>query len=93
MNSLAKIRRDHFHRPHTSGYSLADLRAISPKPRTASILHDDWALQSSCKISAPGAKISALGFPTDGWHKTTVPSTVVAALVADKTYPDPLFRR
>ena len=31
------------------------------------------------------------GFKTDGWHSTEVPSTVVAALVADKTYPDPYF--
>jgi exo-1,4-beta-D-glucosaminidase len=54
-------------------------------------LRDNWTLESACKISAPGAKISMPGFPTDGWHKTTVPSTVVAALVADKTYPDPFF--
>ena len=40
---------------------------------------------------AKGAKISFAGFRTDGWHATTVPSTVVAALVADKTYPDPYF--
>src|SRR5271170_3290579 len=55
------------------------------------VLHDGWMLQSSCKVSATGAKISAGGFSTDGWHATTVPSTVVAALVADKTYPDPYF--
>jgi exo-1,4-beta-D-glucosaminidase len=54
-------------------------------------LHNGWMLQSSCKVSAKGAKISAAGFSTDGWHATTVPSTVVAALVADKTYPDPYF--
>jgi exo-1,4-beta-D-glucosaminidase len=54
-------------------------------------LHDDWALQSSCKVSAPGDKISAPNFPVAGWHYAIVPSTVVAALVADKTYPDPYF--
>jgi exo-1,4-beta-D-glucosaminidase len=54
-------------------------------------LHDHWALQSSCKVSVAGAKISTAGFRIDGWHKTTVPSTVVAALVGDKTYPDPNF--
>ncbi|HKV05452.1 MAG TPA: hypothetical protein VJO53_10145 [Candidatus Acidoferrales bacterium] len=48
-------------------------------------------LQSSCKIAAKGAQISVRGFPTDGWHATAVPSTVVAALVADKTFPDPYF--
>ena len=54
-------------------------------------LRDGWALQSSCKVSAIGARISTLGFRTDGWHSTTVPSTVLAALVADKTYADPYF--
>jgi len=54
-------------------------------------LHDGWMLQSSCKVSATGAKISTAGFSTGGWHATTVPSTVVAALVADKTFPDPYF--
>jgi exo-1,4-beta-D-glucosaminidase len=54
--------------------------------------HSSWQLQSSCKVSAGGAKISMPGFSTDSWHKTnTVPSTVIAALVADKTYPDPYF--
>ena len=48
-------------------------------------------LQSSCKVKSSGEQISAPGFRTDGWHSATVPSTVVAALVADKTFPDPYF--
>ncbi len=31
------------------------------------------------------------GFPASGWHKAVVPTTVLAALVADGTYPDPYF--
>jgi exo-1,4-beta-D-glucosaminidase len=54
-------------------------------------LRDGWTLQSGCEIKAAGNQISAPDFSTAGWHKTTVPSTVVAALVADKTYPDPDF--
>ncbi|HXO89036.1 MAG TPA: hypothetical protein VN885_10330 [Candidatus Acidoferrales bacterium] len=54
-------------------------------------LRDGWKLQSSCKVSATGAKISLSGFDISGWHGTIVPSTVVAALVADNTYPDPYF--
>ena len=46
-------------------------------------------IQSSCLVKTRGEQISRIGFPTNGWHVTTVPSTVVAALVADKTYPDP----
>ena len=55
------------------------------------LLRDSWMVQSSCKVSAKGAQISAPGFRTDDWHATSVPSTVVAALVADKTFPDPYF--
>ena len=44
-----------------------------------------------CEFKATGEQISTSGFSTDGWHSTKVPSTVVAALVADKTIPDPDF--
>ena len=54
-------------------------------------LADGWVLQSSCEVKAAGAEVSVPGFATQGWHHTEVPSTVVAALVADKTYPDPFF--
>src|ERR1700693_4301235 len=54
-------------------------------------LHSGWTLQSSCQFSATGEQISTVGFKPEGWHSTEVPSTVVAALVADKTYSDPYF--
>ncbi|HXQ26377.1 MAG TPA: hypothetical protein VN822_08240 [Candidatus Acidoferrales bacterium] len=54
-------------------------------------LRDGWMIQSSCEVPSTGAQISVPGFRTQGWHATTVPSTVVAALVADKTFPDPYF--
>ena len=55
------------------------------------VLRDGWRLQSSCKVRANGAQISKTGFRTDRWHTTKVPSTVLASLVADKTYRDPYF--
>src|ERR1700686_1202304 len=54
-------------------------------------LHKDWQLQSSCEVKAGGAEISVAGFNASGWHKTEVPSTVVGALVTDKTYPDAMY--
>src|SRR4029079_474374 len=54
-------------------------------------LHRGWRLETSAKIKQTGAEISTLGFSTAGWHAATVPTTVVAALVADKTFPDPYF--
>jgi exo-1,4-beta-D-glucosaminidase len=55
------------------------------------LLHRDWQLQSSCEMKADGTAISQPGFATVGWHRAEVPTTVVAALVADKTYPEPYF--
>ncbi len=52
-------------------------------------LRTGWELQSSCQMQVTGEQVSMPGFHAAGWHATTVPSTVVAALVADGTYPDP----
>jgi exo-1,4-beta-D-glucosaminidase len=95
MTSLPKFAAFFF---AALGFILA---LFAPAPRTFAdthdaanervLLHDGWTLQSSCKVAAKGAQISLPGFRTDGWHATAVPSTVVAALVADKTFPDPYF--
>ena len=55
------------------------------------ILQDHWALQSSAKFEAKGEVVSTAAFTPRGWHDVTVPTTVVAALVKDKTLPDPFF--
>jgi len=54
-------------------------------------LHNDWRVQSACKIEAGGEAIAVAGFPVEGWLKTTVPSTVLAAQVAAGSLPDPYF--
>jgi len=76
-------------------FGASCVTAVYAAPHRASsdvtILTTGWLLRSSCDMNATGAQISAAGFSTDGWHKTNVPSTVVAALVADGTYPDPYY--
>ena len=54
-------------------------------------LREGWAIQSSAKVDQGGEALSAPGFETTGWHRATVPTTVVAALVADGTFPDPHY--
>src|SRR5437660_7952013 len=56
---------------------------------TRFLLHHGWKIQSSCNAKGEGKEISTAGFSTTGWHRAEVPTTVVAALVADKTYADP----
>jgi exo-1,4-beta-D-glucosaminidase len=60
-------------------------------PAARVYLDKDWEIQSSCEVKATGEQISALGFDASGWHTAKIPSTVVAALVGDKTYPDPFY--
>ena len=55
------------------------------------LLHKDWQLQSSCDAKPTAEQISTAGFDASKWHHANGPSTVVAALVADKTYPDPNY--
>jgi len=65
--------------------------SLSAAAETHTPLHDDWQLQSACKTTAEGAAISAPGFATDGWLKTSVPSTVLAAQVKAGILSDPYF--
>src|SRR5450759_2389319 len=55
------------------------------------LLKDNWAIQSSKGVKSDGKSISTAGFRTEGWYPTSVPTTVLAALVANKVYPDPYF--
>ena len=55
-------------------------------------LKTDWRIQSSARVYGGGGNaISQAGFPAPDWYPTSVPTTVVAALVDDKIYPDPYY--
>jgi len=58
---------------------------------TNKALHDGWRIQSACASQAEGSVISNTGFSVDGWLRTSVPSTVLAAQAAAKVIPDPYF--
>src|SRR5207302_4859320 len=75
---------------------VSSLLAQTPTPtkhaaETKLALHEGWSLQTSAKVEARGEVISTAQFAPKGWHQATVPTTVVAALVKDKTFKDPLF--
>src|SRR5512140_455319 len=55
------------------------------------LLKDKWAIQSSKEIMTDAKSLSVVGFKTTGWYPTSVPTTVIAALVANKVYPDPYY--
>lgn len=67
------------------------LPALAQPPASTLSLRDDWRLQSGGGVSAGGEAVSAVGFDDHAWYKTTVPRTVLAALVDNGVYPDPYY--
>jgi exo-1,4-beta-D-glucosaminidase len=58
---------------------------------TVQPLAEDWRVQSACKLQAAGDVISVDGYAADGWTKTSVPSTVLAAQIKAGIFPDPYY--
>jgi exo-1,4-beta-D-glucosaminidase len=54
-------------------------------------LGEGWSLQSTGKVAESGDVISTPAYLPRDWYRVTVPTTVVAALVKQKVYPDPEF--
>ena len=54
-------------------------------------LDQDWMIQSSANVPQKGDEVSRVTFHPKDWHKASVPSTVLAALVKDGEFPDPYF--
>ncbi|MCC6488820.1 MAG: hypothetical protein IT364_15080 [Candidatus Hydrogenedentes bacterium] len=53
---------------------------------------EGWRLQSSAKLTAPnGAALSQPGADVTSWYPVSIPTTVLAALVENKVFPDPYF--
>jgi hypothetical protein len=55
------------------------------------VLSDRWSIQPSTEVQERGDVLSTVQFQPKHWYAATVPSTVVAALVADHVYADPYF--
>jgi exo-1,4-beta-D-glucosaminidase len=67
-----------------------DARAGSPSVGSL-VLRDNWLIQSSADATNDGGTISQPGYAATNWYPTTVPSTVLAALVANQVCPDPYY--
>jgi exo-1,4-beta-D-glucosaminidase len=66
-------------------------KATGSQSEASLSLKNGWTLQSMCKVDEGGAVLSTPKFQPKGWHTVSVPTTVVAALVRHKVYPDPYF--
>lgn len=50
-----------------------------------------YAIRSAAEVPDTAAAVSTPGYATTGWHRAGPRSTVLAALVADGTHPDPFY--
>ncbi len=75
----------------TSLLALGCAAGLCAQEPEALRLSGNWLLQSSAQVSQTGEAISRAGFQPAGWYPATVPTTVLAALVANEVYPDPYF--
>lgn len=58
------------------------------------ILKDDWKMQSAVTDAASADKISKENYDTQSWYKVSVPTTIIAGLLANKVYDfDPFMGR
>ena len=58
------------------------------------VLHDGWNMQSSQTANATGDKITQKDFNTNGWYNVSVPTTIIAGLLANHVYNfDPFYAK
>ncbi|MEY2226244.1 sugar-binding domain-containing protein [Streptomyces sp. BF23-19] len=50
-----------------------------------------YAIRSAAQVPDTAGAVSTPGYATTGWHRAGPRSTVLAALVADGTHPDPFY--
>ena len=66
---------------------------VSPKasPSSADSSPTTGAAFGEGAPTVKGEAISTAGFDAKGWYQTSIPSTLLAALVENKVYPDPFY--
>jgi len=71
-------------------FSVSVLAQSAAKIESKLLLREGWSIQSSEQVKDSGDLISTTRFNVRNWYPTSVPSTVVGALVENKVYADPL---
>ncbi|MFE2282951.1 exo-beta-D-glucosaminidase [Streptomyces sp. NPDC059443] len=64
--------------------------AVAATPGSTTALAG-YAVQSTARVTEPAAAVSAPGYRASGWYRAGPRSTVLAALLAHGTYPDPFY--
>lgn len=70
-------------------FKAIDAEPLARIPEGAVVFHDNWSLAGEAEVGDDGARFSTPGFDAGKWLATTVPTTVLGALVRHGIYPDP----
>lgn len=62
---------------------------ISEMPEDGYLIRENWNVKSFLETIPDGSIVSTPDFQTDGWAMTSVPATVLTALVRNGIYPNP----
>ncbi|MFF4101894.1 exo-beta-D-glucosaminidase [Streptomyces sp. NPDC001903] len=76
--------------PYPRAAPVRAVTAVASAPGSTTPL-SGYAIRSTAEVVDAAALVSAPGYPTTGWHPAGPRSTVLAALVADGTHPDPFY--
>ncbi|OIR14924.1 Exo-beta-D-glucosaminidase precursor [mine drainage metagenome] len=71
-----------------STFTVSD-RPLADLPPDALLLRRSWFVQSSITAGMDGARLSSPGVDDRGWAETSLPATVLTALVRNGVYPNP----
>jgi hypothetical protein len=69
----------------------ASALAVNPSLPVPVTITTGWQLQDAAKVPEAGAAISAEQYKPQSWYTATVPGTVLASLVNNGVYPEPLY--
>src|SRR5690349_13786342 len=70
---------------------LSAAEHVTSEPDKRFVLRDAWYIQPSTEVRESGETLSRADFKPKNWYRASMPSTVLAALVANKVYADPYF--
>jgi len=62
---------------------------LSAVPEGSQLLREGWKVKSSSEVGMNGSKLSGSGTNTKNWASTSLPATVLTALVRNGIYPNP----
>ena len=71
------------------GHFTVDDAPLARLPAGAVLLRQHWAVQSAETAGSDGARLSSPDVKPEGWAATSVPATVLTALVRNGVYPNP----